>query len=126
MVACARTGRSPPPVDDVRFETPAAAERAADAATGYHETLADLDPDRPRLRFVVYERRADALEVARTRTPTGERRENGLPRAEQRVTLSSGRDGEWLAMRNAPVVHLAHDDGPFEDAVVARQLESKL
>lgn len=126
VVACAHSGRSPAPIDDARFDSPDDARRAAEAARRYHETLAELDPERPTFRFAVYERDGDPIALSRTREPTDDRRANGVPRAESTVTLSSGRDGEWLRLRNAPVVHLSRGDGPFDDDVVARQLDSKL
>ncbi len=126
VVACALTGRAPAPIDDARFDSTVDARRAARAASRYHEALADLDPDRPEYRFVVYEAAGSSLEVAHTREPTAKRRANGLPRSESTVTLSGDRDGEWLRMENAPVVHLSRGTGPFEDDVVSRQLEAKL
>lgn len=126
VVACANSGRRPPPVDGVRFESSAAAERAATAASEYQRLLCDLDPDRPTYRFVVYERTGDSLTLSRTREPTDERRANGLPRSVEEVTVSSDRDGEWLRLENVPIVHLSTNAEPFEDEVVAGQLDRKL
>lgn len=126
VVACADSGRRPAPLEGARFETAEAADRAAVAATRYQRLLSDLDPDRPEYRFVVYDATAASLSFSRTREPTDERRANGLPGATEEVTLSSERDGEWLRLENAPVVHLSTGATPFEDDVVAGQLERKL
>lgn len=122
-VACARTGRSPEPVDGARFASPADADRAAEAARRYHETLTTLDPDRPTYRFIVYETGGTSLSISRTREITSERRDNGVPRTTAEVTISSERDGEWLRLEDSPVVHLSRRSEPFDDDVVARQLE---
>lgn len=126
VVACADSGRRPSPLEGTRFDTYEAAERAAAAATRYQRLLGELDPGRPVYRFAVYERDGGSLTVSRIREPTGERRANGLPRSVERVTLSSERDGEWLRLENAPVVHLSSGAEPFDDDVVAGQLERKL
>ncbi|WP_435360180.1 DUF7552 domain-containing protein [Haloarchaeobius sp. DFWS5] len=127
VVACAVTGHRPDPVTGAEFETREDAERAAEATEDYQSAMCSLDPDRPRYRPTVYEIDDETpLELASTRSRTEGRRANGLPSTSESVTVSSGRDGEWLQMENAPLIHLGRDDGPFEDDVVARQLDVKL
>ena len=52
-VACGRTGHRPVPVADKRFETRAAARRAASAATRYRAALRRYDPKVPHYDLVV-------------------------------------------------------------------------
>ncbi|WP_435334585.1 DUF7552 domain-containing protein [Haloarchaeobius sp. TZWWS8] len=128
VVACALTGNRPAPVTGARFGSRGDAEAAAEATRTYQTALRDIDPDHPRYRPTVYEDDADGarLDVTSTRSRTNGLRSNGLPATSESVTVSNGRDGEWLRMDNAPLIHLGQDDGPFDDDVVARQLDVKL
>ncbi|MCO8246593.1 MULTISPECIES: hypothetical protein [unclassified Haladaptatus] len=125
-VTCAETGECPTPITGTRFETHDDAARAADLAREYRTALREHDPDVPEYRFVVTELPTDSLQMVGVRERTNDVRANGLPQTERSVTVTSDRDGAWLTMKNAPLVHLARDCGPVGDAAVGRQLESKL
>ena len=125
-VACARTGARPEPVAGASFGCVDDAEAAAEAARTYRAALRELDPSLPEYDLVVTGDELPDVEVACARERTGGTRSNGLPRARRTATVAGARDGEWLRVENAPVVHLSRDDGPVDDAAVARQLDAKL
>ncbi|WP_267641108.1 DUF7552 domain-containing protein [Haloarchaeobius amylolyticus] len=126
VVACSTTGHRPEPATGTRFDTRDDAQTAAEATRTYQAAMRELDPEHPTYRPTVYEDDDAPLHVATTRSRTTGMRSNGLPRTQESVTLSNGRDGEWIRMDDAPLIHLSRDDGPFEDDVVARQLDAKL
>ncbi|WP_439027794.1 DUF7552 domain-containing protein [Haloarchaeobius sp. DT45] len=126
VVACSTTGHRPEPATGARFETRDEAQEAADATLEYQTAMRELDPEHPTYRPTVYEGDDTPMHVATTRSRAKGMRSNGLPRTQESVTLSNGRDGEWIQMENAPIIHLSRDDGPFDDDVVARQLDAKL
>ncbi|WP_435365098.1 DUF7552 domain-containing protein [Haloarchaeobius sp. DYHT-AS-18] len=126
IVACSTTGHRPEPATGARFDSRADAQKAADATREYQAAMCELDPEHPTYHPTVYEDDDTPLHVATTRSRTKGMRSNGLPRTQESVTLSNGRDGEWIQMENAPLIHLSRDDGPFDDDVVARQLDAKL
>ncbi len=125
-VTCGETGECPTPITGTRFETHDDAARAGDLAREYRDALREHDPDIPEYRFVVTELPTDSLQMIGVRERTNDVRANGLPQTQRSVTVTSDRDGAWLTMKNAPLVHLARDSGPVGDAAVGRQLESKL
>lgn len=125
-VTCAESGECPTPITGTRFETHDDAARAAHLAREYRDALREHDPDVPEYRFVVTELPTDSLQMVGVRERTNDVRANGLPQTERSVTVTSDRDGAWLTMENAPLVHLARDCGPVGDDAVGRQLESKL
>ena len=124
-VACRESGARPEPVAGVGFPSRQAAERACTVADRYRAALRDLDPETPSYDLGVYERESPQVQLASVRRRTDERRTNGLPSAEEEATVATGGDGEWLRMRNAPVVHLAGPDEPLDDALVERQLDAR-
>jgi hypothetical protein len=126
VVVGKETGVSPDPVSAVAFETYAAAERARDAAARYRAAMRDLDPGLPTFDLVACERQSGTVELATVRESTTERRGNGLPQARQTVTATGDRRDEWLRVENAPLVHLAGPESLLDDALVTRQLRSKL
>lgn len=125
-VACAGTGVRPEPVAGATFATYDDAERAAAAAREYRAALRTLDPGLQQYDLVVADGHPDRLDVACTRERTLDTRANGLPRARRTATMAGPRDGEWLSVENAPVVHLTRDAAPVGDEAVERQLDSKL
>lgn len=126
QVACTRTGARPEPVAGREFATVADAEAAADAARRYRDALRALDPALPDYDFAVYETGPEPLQVASVRERTADRRENGLPRCHQSVTVAGARDDEWLRVENCPVIHVRTDADPLDDEVIGRQLDAKL
>jgi hypothetical protein len=126
VVVGKETGVRPPPVSAVAFETYEAAERARDAAARHRAAMRDVDPALPAFDLVVCEQRTDVVELATVRESTAERRENGLPRARETVTVTGERRDEWLRVENAPLVHLAGPESLLDDELVTRQLRSKL
>ncbi len=125
-VTCAESGECPTPITGTRFETHDDAARAADLAREYRDALREHDPDVPDYRFIVTELPSNPLQMVGVRERTDDVRANGLPQTQRSVTVTRDRDGAWLTMKNAPLVHLARDRGPVGDAAVGRQLESKL
>jgi hypothetical protein len=126
VVACAATGHRPEPATGARFDSYEDAEAAMEATSEYQRAMRELDPAHPRYRPTVYEDDEARLQLAATRSRAKGMRSNGLPATTESVTVTNGQDGGWLRMRNAPLIHLGRDDGPFDDDVVARQLDVKL
>jgi len=126
VVAGRASGVRPAPVSAVAFDSYEAAERARDAAARYRAALRDVDPELPTYDLVVCERETGDLELATVRESTGERRENGVPRARETVTVTGDRRDEWLRVENAPLVHLTGPESPLDDELITRQLQSKL
>lgn len=122
-LACAETGETPMPVTGARFASHDDAEAAAGLARRYRDALRAVDPSLPRRRLVVAERTGDLALVSSRRRADGYR-ENGLPRSTRAATAVGRGTGEWLSMENAPVVHLARDEGPLDDELVDRQLDA--
>ena len=120
-LSCAETGETPMPVAGARFADHDDAERAADLARRYRDALRAVDPSLPRRRLVVTERTSDLALVSARKHADGYR-ENGLPRSTRAATVVGRATGEWLSMENAPLVHLAGEDGPLDDGLVDRQL----
>lgn len=125
-VACARTGARPEPVAGRTFATHDDAAAAADAAREYRDALRALDPALPQYDLVVSGGHPGGLDVTCTRERTRGTRANGLPRARRSATVAGARDGEWLHVQNAPVVHLSRDATPVDDEAVERQLDAEL
>jgi hypothetical protein len=125
-VACARTGARPEPVAGATFGSYDDAEAAAAAAREYRDALAALDPAVPSYDLLACAHEAAPVQVASARERTGDTRANGLPAARRTATVAGARDEEWLRVENAPVLHLARDAEPVDDAAVERQLDSKL
>ncbi|WP_458206240.1 DUF7552 domain-containing protein [Haladaptatus sp. NG-SE-30] len=125
-VVCADTGERPMPITGTRFENHDDATRAAELAREYRDALRNYDPDVPCHRFLVTEEQPRPLQMAGMRERTTGTRANGLPQTQRSVTAASDGEGEWLKMENAPLVHLARDNGPVGDDAVSRQLDSKL
>jgi hypothetical protein len=125
-VVAAESGECPTPITGTRFESHDDAMRAADLAHEYRDALREHDPDLPTYRFVVTELPSEHVQMVGVRERTDGIRANGLPQTQRSVTVTSDRDGAWLRMENAPLVHLARDCGPVGDDAVGRQLDSKL
>jgi hypothetical protein len=125
-VACKDTGIRPEPVTDATFASYADAERACDAATAFRSAMRAVDPSLEEYDLVVSDTTVDGIEFATVREFTAERRENGLPRSRQTVTVAGDRADEWFRVENSPIVYLHGPDAPLDDEFVTRQLKAKL
>lgn len=125
-VACARTGARPEPVAGTTFPSHDDAVTAAAAAREYRAALGELDPGAREYDLVVVAGGDGDLEVTCARERADGVRANGLPRARRTATAAGTRDGEWLRMDDAPVVHLSRAAEPVDDEAVERQLDAKL
>lgn len=126
VVACRATGVSPPPVADTRFDSYGDDEQARDAAEAYRDAMRDLDPGLRTYDLAVCEVTETDAGFASVCRPTTGRREHGLPRTRQTVTVVGDGLDEWLRVKHAPVVHLATPDAHLDDEVVERQLRTAL
>lgn len=126
IVACRESGHRPEPVRDARFENYADAEVASELARRYRAAMRTVDPSLARYGLTVSKADEGSVALVRVREHTDERRENGLPRARQTVTLAGNGSDEWLRVENGPVVQFTGPDSLLDDEFVTRQLDSKL
>ncbi|WP_132060701.1 DUF7552 domain-containing protein [Halorussus amylolyticus] len=130
-VACADTGRRPVPLKGTSFGSPDDAERAADLAREYREALREVDPYLDERRLAVYEDIGDVptLDVSkassvRERIARYRPRRNSRPR--KSAVLTGATDREWIRMEGAPIVRIARDGEPLDDAAIALQLNAQV
>lgn len=124
-VVCPLSGKRPVPVRGASFPSPDAAEEAAELVVEYRGLLREVDPHLENIPVVACERAADPLTLE----------ERGGRRSSRTVVLSAGEsggrsesdaDGEWMELRDPPVVDVRRDGEPLDDRSVSRQLRSKL